>query len=114
MYGAVEHGYRILCGQSASASREGVGIYPGCPVVFCTGDLVDDYRIDQDFGNDHQLLFEMELTPSVLRCIDLHPVFIEDRRAGFRFEAIALRVTALCAEMGATVEQANRRPWMSA
>ncbi len=83
----------------------------GCPILYAAGDLVDDYYVDPAQRNDHQLLFELELTRTALRGLRLHPVFIDDCRVapatGERFEFIARRATELCAELGTKVERAG-------
>jgi len=107
-HAAIDMGYRILFGHSAHVFQ-GVEIYRGCPILYATGDAVDDYYVDPESRNDHQLLFELELTRSALRRVCLHPVFIEDCRtrpaSGGQFEFIAARATELCAEMGSRVER---------
>lgn len=105
-HAAIDMGYRILFGHSAHVFQ-GVEIYRGCPIVYAAGDLVDDYYVDPSFRNDHQLLFELELTRTALQRIRLHPVFIEDCRVRLaekeEFDYIAARATELCAEMGTQV-----------
>jgi poly-gamma-glutamate capsule biosynthesis protein CapA/YwtB (metallophosphatase superfamily) len=111
-HAAIDMGYRILFGHSAHVFQ-GVEIYRGCPIVYAAGDLVDDYRVDPDLRNDHQLVFELELTRSALQRIMLHPVFIEDcrvRPAGKeQYEFIASRAIELCSEMGTRLECADGR-----
>jgi poly-gamma-glutamate synthesis protein (capsule biosynthesis protein) len=107
-HAAIDMGYGILFGHSAHVFQ-GIEIYRGRPIIYAAGDLVDDYYVDPVFRNDHQLLFELELTRSSLKRIRLHPVFIEDCRAvparGRHLEYIAQRAIALCAEMGTRVER---------
>ncbi len=114
-HAAIEMGYRILFGHSAHVFH-GVEIYRGCPIVYAAGDLVDDYYVDPDFRNDHQLLFRLTVTRSALQRIDLYPVVIADCRAarahGEQFDAIASRMSVLCAENGTEVERADERLWI--
>jgi poly-gamma-glutamate capsule biosynthesis protein CapA/YwtB (metallophosphatase superfamily) len=112
---AIDMGYRILFGHSAHVFH-GVELYRGCPVIYAAGDVVDDYRVEPEFGNDHQLLFELELSRDALRSINLHPVFIEDSRvqpaAGRQFAYIARRAGRLCAELGTRVDLADGKLWI--
>lgn len=107
-HAAIDMGYGIIFGHSAHVFQ-GIEIYRGRPILYATGDLVDDYYVDPEFRNDHQLLFELELTRSSLKRIRLHPVFITNCRAvparGSHMEYIAQRAIALCAELGTRVER---------
>lgn len=109
---AIEMGYKMLFGHSAHVFQ-GIEIYQGCPIFYATGDLVDDYAVDYEFKNDHQLLFEVELIGTQLSKILLYPVFIENCQTSFakneNFNFIAKRVQQLCAEMGTRVEQIDHR-----
>ncbi len=114
-HAAIDMGYRILFGHSAHVFQ-GVEIYCGCPILYAAGDLVDDYYVDPVFRNDHQLLFELELTRSTLRRIRLHPLFIADCRVqlakGEQFEYVATRAAGLCAETGSQVVRAADGLWI--
>jgi poly-gamma-glutamate synthesis protein (capsule biosynthesis protein) len=54
----------------------GVELYEGCPILYAAGDLVDDYQVDPEFRNDHQVLFELRLGEDALERIVMHPLFI--------------------------------------
>ncbi len=114
-HAAVEAGCGILFGHSAHVFH-GIEIYKGRPIFYSAGDLVDDYYVDPEFRNDHQLLFELEVTRSELRRIHLFPVFISECRtvpaAGESFEYIAQRIAVLCGEMGTRVQREGRRAWI--
>ena len=73
-------------------------------VLYACGDLVDDYAIDPDLRNDHQLLFEVQLDDDALRHIVLHPVFIRRGRAvpadHTQRAWIYARMQALCRDLG--------------
>lgn len=103
---AIDMGWKILFGHSAHVFQ-GIEIHRGCPIIYAAGDLVDDYYVDHDFRNDHQLLFELELTRTRMQSICLHPVFIENCQAcpatGEQYKYIADRMTSLCHELGTEV-----------
>lgn len=115
-HAAIDMGWKILFGHSAHVFQ-GIEIYRGCPIIYAAGDLVDDYYVDPVFRNDHQLLFEMELSGSVLRRIDLYPVFIQDCRTRLATEEqsgyIVTRMRALCQEMGTRVQQDGEKSWIA-
>lgn len=113
----VDMGWKIIFGHSAHVFQ-GIEIYKGCPIIFAAGNLVDDYYVDPAFKNDHQLLFELELSSSSLYSIRLHPVFIEachTRLAtGKQFELIVNSMTTLCSEMGTQVKRKGDKVWINA
>jgi poly-gamma-glutamate synthesis protein (capsule biosynthesis protein) len=72
---AIDVGWRIVFGHSAHVFH-GVELYEGCPILYAAGDLVDDYQVDPEFRNDHQVLFELRLGEDALERIVMHPLFI--------------------------------------
>lgn len=116
-HAAIEMGWRIVYGHSAHVFH-GIEIYRGCPILYACGDLVDDYYVDPDFKNDHQLLFELVLERETLRRIELHPVFIDRCQvrpaSADEAEYIAGWMTSLCAEMETKVERDEHRLWIEA
>ncbi len=112
---AIDMGWKILFGHSAHVFH-GIEIYRGCPILYAAGDLVDDYHVDPEFRNDLQLLFELELTSTALRRIDLHPVSIECCRTVFADERqgsdIINRMAALCTELGTQVRYEAGKAWI--
>jgi poly-gamma-glutamate capsule biosynthesis protein CapA/YwtB (metallophosphatase superfamily) len=116
-HAAIDMGWKILFGHSAHV-YQGLEIYRGCPIIYAAGDLVDDYYVDPEFRNDHQLLFEMELTRNALQRILLYPVFIEACRTqpadNVQSRTIVAWMTAMCKEMGTQVQQAGEKIWIEA
>ncbi len=114
-HAAIDMGWKILFGHSAHVFH-GIEIYHGCPIMYAAGDLVDDYYVDPDFNNDHQLLVEMTLTRNTLQRISLHPVFISDYQvrpaSGAQFDHIVQWMTRLCDEMGTRVQQHDGLVWI--
>jgi poly-gamma-glutamate synthesis protein (capsule biosynthesis protein) len=114
-HAAIDMGWKILFGHSAHVFH-GIEIYHGCPVIYAAGDLVDDYYVDPEFSNDHQLLIEMELARDGLRRIFLHPVFISDCQVrpagGTRFEYVVECMTRVCGEMGTCVQRDGEVVWI--
>lgn len=107
-HAAIDMGWKILFGHSAHVFQ-GMEIYRGCPIIYAAGDLVDDYYVDPEFKNDHQLLFELKLSRSALQQIYLHPVFIADCRTQLatrgQSDYIVTRMAALCRELGTSVQR---------
>jgi poly-gamma-glutamate synthesis protein (capsule biosynthesis protein) len=107
-HAAIDMGWKILFGHSAHVFQ-GIELYRGCPIIYAAGDLVDDYYVDPEFANDHQLLIELELAGASLRRIVLHPVFIEDCQVrpatGSHLARILDTMDSLCREMGTVVRK---------
>jgi poly-gamma-glutamate synthesis protein (capsule biosynthesis protein) len=109
-HAAVDIGWKIVYGHSAHVFH-GIELYRGCPILYATGDLVDDYYVDPEFRNDHQLLFELQLGERALHRIVLHPLFIEHCRVapagGARRDWIFRQMAVLCRELGTTTRVAG-------
>ena len=114
-HAAIDMGWKILFGHSAHVFQ-GVELYRGCPIIYAAGDLVDDYYVDPEYRNDHQLLFELELSHDSLQRIFLHPMFIRYCRVrpatGAQFAHIAAWMTRLCDELGTRVQQRDAVVWI--
>jgi poly-gamma-glutamate synthesis protein (capsule biosynthesis protein) len=111
-HAAIDMGWRILFGHSAHVFH-GIEIRNGCPIIYAAGDLVDDYYVDDEFRNDHQLLFELQLSGKHLERIVLHPLFIERcsvHEANPEQAAwIRQQMRMLCTEMGTPLREENGR-----
>jgi poly-gamma-glutamate synthesis protein (capsule biosynthesis protein) len=59
----VEAGFDVVHGHSAHVFQ-GVDVYRGRPVLYDTGDFVDDYAVDARLRNDRSFLFELEVSPA--------------------------------------------------
>ncbi|RQG96679.1 CapA family protein [Natrarchaeobius chitinivorans] len=74
----VDQGVDVVYGHSAHVFH-GIEVYEGRPILYDTGDFVDDYAVDDDLRNDRSFLFELSVgdggRPSELR---LQPVEIFD------------------------------------
>ncbi|MDO8651815.1 MAG: CapA family protein [Undibacterium sp.] len=107
-HAAIDMGWKIIFGHSAHVFQ-GVELYRDCPIIYAAGDLIDDYTVDKEFKNDHQLLFELEIEGSRLVAMHLHPVFIANCRTGIasqqQSEYISRWMTKLCSELGTRLQQ---------
>ena len=108
----IELGADIYYGHSAHLCQ-GIEIHQGRPILYDTGDFIDDYAVDPVLRNDHSCLFKLMLDQGRLRRIELIPVCLAVAQVtlahGEDFEAIAARMEKLCAELGTPLErQAGR------
>jgi poly-gamma-glutamate capsule biosynthesis protein CapA/YwtB (metallophosphatase superfamily) len=57
---------------------QGLQLYRGRPILYSTGDFVDDYRVDRKARNDMSFLFVLDIEARGISRVRLHPVRIED------------------------------------
>jgi poly-gamma-glutamate synthesis protein (capsule biosynthesis protein) len=107
----VEQGVDMIHGHSAHAFQ-GIEILEGVPVLYDTGDFVDDYAVDEELRNDRSFLFEIELTshgePTAL---ELRPTEIADCQVRLASSAAARwsreRMRELSAPFGTGFERVD-------
>jgi poly-gamma-glutamate capsule biosynthesis protein CapA/YwtB (metallophosphatase superfamily) len=99
----VDRGADLYYGHSAHVFQ-GVEIYRGKPILYDTGDFIDDYAVDPRLRNDRSFLFLVSVDGSQLRRLELFPVSLPYARVelarGAEREAILHRMVALSAELG--------------
>jgi poly-gamma-glutamate capsule biosynthesis protein CapA/YwtB (metallophosphatase superfamily) len=99
----LDRGADIYYGHSAHIFQ-GVEIYNSKPILYDTGDFIDDYAIDPKLRNDWSFLFRISLEGVELRRLELFPVTLHYARvesaAGAEREAIFDRMERLSREMG--------------
>lgn len=105
-HAAIDLGWNIVFGHSAHVFH-GIELYRGGIILYAAGDLIDDYRVDPAFRNDHQLLFELWLGGGRLERLLMHPLFIRRFRvvpadAGQR-AWIFKQMEMLCREFGTEI-----------
>lgn len=112
----VDAGADLFWGHSAHVVQ-GVEIRQGTPILYDTGDFVDDYAIDPDLRNDLSGLFLVDVGPNGVEQVEMLPVKIGDRQVnraqGIEREWLVRRFTALCAELGTRVVSTPARATVS-
>jgi len=102
----IEAGADIFWGHSAHVVQ-GVEVWHGKPILYDTGDFVDDYAVDPELRNDLSGLFLLRARPPAIAGIDVIPVAISrcqvNRARGTERDWFVERFTALCAERGTAV-----------
>lgn len=108
----IELGADVYYGHSAHICQ-GIEIHHGKPILYDTGDFIDDYAVDPVLRNDHSCLFRLIFDQGQLRRIELIPVTLAVARValarGEDFTAIATRMEKLCAELGTPLERQTDR-----
>src|SRR5215203_3834332 len=99
----VDRGVDLYYGHSAHIFQ-GVEIYRGKPILYDTGDFIDDYAVDPKFRNDWSFLFQVSIEEGRFKRLDLTPVKLSyarvDLATGGERETILDRMERLSAEMG--------------
>ncbi len=105
-HAVIDAGADIFWGHSAHVCH-GVEFHRGRPILYDTGDLLDDYAVDPHLRNDLSALFLVHLRPPVVEHVEIVPVQIEDLQVhlarGRARDWFVERFTALCAELDAVV-----------
>lgn len=105
---ALEQGVDLLYGHSAHIFQ-GVEVAQGKPILYDTGDFLDDYVVDPMLRNDQSLIFFADVDAQGVRELWLVPVrlgfAVVNRAGGADLEAICARMRDLSAELGTTVER---------
>ena len=71
----VDRGADVYYGHSAHVFQ-GVEVYRGKPILYDTGDFIDDYAVDPDLRNDRSFLFRISMEDGDLRRLELFPVVL--------------------------------------
>jgi poly-gamma-glutamate capsule biosynthesis protein CapA/YwtB (metallophosphatase superfamily) len=99
----IDLGVDIYYGHSAHVFQ-GVEIYRGKPILYDTGDFIDDYAVDPRMRNDWSFLFRVYVEEGGLERLELTPVKLSyarvDLAKGREREKILDRMDRLSAEMG--------------
>ncbi len=73
----IDRGVDVVHGHSAHVFQ-GIETYRDRPILYDTGDFLDDYRVDPDLRNDRSFLFVIRITDGTPTALRLHPVEIAD------------------------------------
>lgn len=104
-------GADIYYGHSAHVFQ-GVEIFNGKPILYDTGDFIDDYAVDPFMRNDWSFLFQVVMDGQQLKRIDMFPVKLDVAKVklahGEQWESIMRRMELLCDEMGTSLTRRDR------
>ena len=108
----VDLGADLYYGHSAHVFQ-GVEVYRGKPILYDTGDFIDDYAVDPDLRNDRSFLFRVSMQGGELRRLELFPVVLPYARVeladGAERAAILGLMQDLSAEMGTVFDRREDR-----
>jgi poly-gamma-glutamate capsule biosynthesis protein CapA/YwtB (metallophosphatase superfamily) len=108
----VDRGADVYYGHSAHVFQ-GVEVYRGRPILYDTGDFIDDYAVDPELRNDRSFLFRLSVEAGELGRLELFPVVLPYARvelaAGDERGAIMDLMQRLSAEVGTSFERREDR-----
>jgi poly-gamma-glutamate synthesis protein (capsule biosynthesis protein) len=108
----IDAGAGLVHGHSAHLFQ-GVEFYRGAPILYDTGDFVDDYAVDPDERNDLQFLFQLEFEAGKATRVGMVPVQIEGCRVRRARPAerrwLFERMRLLSAEFGTSCHEGEGR-----
>jgi poly-gamma-glutamate capsule biosynthesis protein CapA/YwtB (metallophosphatase superfamily) len=108
----IELGADIYHGHSAHICQ-GIEIYRGKPILYDTGNFIDDYAVHPLLRNDRSCLFKLMFEQGKLCRIELLPVSLSVAHValalGKEFEAISAHMQMLCAEFGTILLRRDER-----
>lgn len=108
----IEAGADVFWGHSAHVVQ-GIEVWHGKPILYDTGDFVDDYAVDAELRNDLSALFLLRIRPPAWERIDVVPVSISrgqvNRAQGADRDWFSEKVVTLSAELGTTAVTAGGR-----
>lgn len=100
---ALERGVDLIHGHSAHIFQ-GVEIHHGKPILYDTGEALDDYAVDPVLRNDRSFVFLADVEGPRVRALRLVPILQQGTRVGLArgldFEDACRRMQVLSAEMG--------------
>lgn len=106
----IEAGAGVVYGHSAHVCR-GVEVREGRPILYSTGDFVDDYSVDPVERNDESFIFILETAGRVPTRLRLLPTVIDGCQArqapAYLAEAMLGKMRRLCADMGTELEMSG-------
>jgi len=102
----IDAGADIVFGHSGHVFR-GIEVYKRRPIIYCAGNFIDDYAVDEIERNDESFVFVVEVSDARVISMRLHPAQIVQSQAtmarGERAEQIAYKMASLCADMGTPI-----------
>lgn len=109
----VERGADIIHGHSAH-NFQGIELYQNKPILYDTGDFVDDYMVHPAVRNDISFFFLVELSGNLIERLRLVPVLISNyavnKATGSEARWALRRMQELSAPFGTTISEEGEIP----
>jgi poly-gamma-glutamate synthesis protein (capsule biosynthesis protein) len=96
----IDAGCDVVFGHSGHVFR-GIEFYRGRSIIYCAGNFIDDYAVDEVERNDQSFIFVVEIRNGLIQGLKLYPTVIRDFQAslatGLEREKIVEKMQQLCA-----------------
>lgn len=104
----VDAGADLIFGHSGHVFR-GIEIYQDRPIIYCAGDFIDDYAVDEVEKNDESFIYVVEREAGQKMKIYLYPVCIDQFQVNlaisYRKDAILSKMDNLCKKLGTRIHR---------
>nr|WP_233562760.1 CapA family protein [Haloarcula sp. Atlit-120R] len=108
----IDNGADVVHGHSAHVIQ-GIEVYRGRPIMYDTGNFVDDYAVKDGYRNDRSFLFELHIEAGQVAALELTPVenaYTQVRRADSAVAAwLRETVRERSRPFGTAIDRAGRR-----
>lgn len=104
----IDAGADVVYGHSAHVLR-GIELHRGRPILYGTGDFIDDYAVDPVERNDESAIFVVEVEDGAPSRVLVHPTVIVSGQARRATGEQALRITGRMADLCRLLDTESRR-----
>jgi len=99
----IDAGADVVFGHSGHVFR-GIEFYQRRPIIYCAGNFIDDYAVDEIDRNDESFIFRIHVRGDRMFRLELLPTVIEQFQARIpspaRASEIAAKMSGLCGRFG--------------
>lgn len=103
----IDAGADLIFGHSGHVFR-GIEIYNQRPIIYCAGDFIDDYAVDEIEKNDESFIFVVDIESEQKLKIYLYPTCISEFQANlassYRQKTILSQMADLCKDLGTSLK----------
>jgi poly-gamma-glutamate synthesis protein (capsule biosynthesis protein) len=93
--GSAREGVDLIHGHSAHIFQ-GIEVHRGKPILYDTGDALDDYAVDPVLRNDRSFVFLADVEGSRVRALRLLPILLQGTRAGLAAAGTSRKPAGAC------------------
>lgn len=111
----IDAGADVVFGHSGHVFR-GIELYKKKVILYCTGDFIDDYAVDEIERNDESFIFVLETNAHHIAKIALYPTVIRSLRAQLAKKEergkIVIKMQSLCSKLGTKTKWQGKKEYL--